>query len=484
MKLLLVDYGSLFRMAWHASEGQEVSAAYEKTVAKVRWLSAQHDRTVIACDAPPYARKELAPDYKSGREPPTPAMIEQGRRTVERLAADGHLVWRVKGQEADDVIGSTVAWALLNAVGEVTIASSDHDLLQLVDDDAKVSQYSFAADKTYRAADVVEKFGVHPRDFADFKALVGDKSDAIAGCPGCGPKTAAKWLMEHGHLAAIASFASAGKLEPKKVGENMAASIEQVMLARRLVTLRTDLQLPFGDIYKPAVVAPLVETEELDREEDVTDQEVDEVISRPTADKPFEPQPAPKSEPPPPAELVLHKNGNGHAALAAAPSDWRLNLEPNDLRSAYVLAKSMVNSRLYTKFANPDAIMAIMLRGREMGLGALESLDSFHLVEGRPTPSAHLLISKAKQHPECEYFQFVAGDDTFAEYVCKRAGNPEPTRLRYTIEQAEKAGLLRRGGNWNQRPAEMLRKTCGTQLARIEFPDALGSAYATEELEQ
>lgn len=503
VKLLLVDYGSLFRMAWHASEGQEVSAAYEKTVAKVRWLSAQHDRTVIACDAPPYARKDLSPEYKAGREPPTPAMIEQGRRTVERLAADGHLVWRVKGQEADDVIASSVAWALLNAVGEVTIASSDHDLLQLVDDDAKVSQYSFAAEKTYRVADVVEKFGVHPQDFADFKALVGDKSDNIAGCPGCGPKTAAKWLMEYGHLKAIEEAAVAGKLEPKKVGENMAASVEQVRVARELVTLRTDLQLPFGDIYKPATVKPLVETEELDRESaDVTDQEVDEMISRPESDKPFEPQLVPKSEPPKAAEAGAApalREVPAPTAIVPAPKEWAMQLEPRDSSGAIQLSKYLFNSRLYSRYPSSEAILAVLLRGRALGMDATLALDSFHIVEGRPTMHADLIEALVLRSGKAEYFECVETTNRKAVYETKRHGARRPLRIEFTIEDACDAGLVDRNqqgkdgfrgisrsgkpSNWDKYRATMLRHRCKTQLARAVYPDVTLGLYSPDELD-
>ena len=74
-------------------------------------------------------------------------------------------------------------------------------------------------------------------------------------------------------------------------------------------------------------------------------------------------------------------------------------------------------------------------------------------------------------------------------YVTKNRRNKLPTKLRYTIKQAERAGLLappkpgKQEGNWLRRPEEMLRKTCAVQLARLEYPEALLGAYAAEELE-
>jgi hypothetical protein len=117
-----------------------------------------------------------------------------------------------------------------------------------------------------------------------------------------------------------------------------------------------------------------------------------------------------------------------------------------------------------------------------MGLGALTSLDAFHNFEGKPLMHAHLIIARAKADPDCEYFQFLGGDHEHAEYETKVRSNPKPTRLRYTIEQAREAGLIRPNGNWAKRPDEMLRKTCAVQLARIEYPSAAMGLYCAEEM--
>jgi len=157
-------------------------------------------------------------------------------------------------------------------------------------------------------------------------------------------------------------------------------------------------------------------------------------------------------------------------------------LQPVSLEATWKLASTLHNSRLYQRFTNAQSIFAVILRGREMGLTALTALDMFHVVEGKPSPHAHLLISRARQHPDCEYFRYIGGDHTYAEYETKSRNNPEPTRLRYTIEEARRAGVVKPGSNWEKRPNEMLRKTCAVQLARIEYPEALGGLYAIEEL--
>jgi hypothetical protein len=117
-----------------------------------------------------------------------------------------------------------------------------------------------------------------------------------------------------------------------------------------------------------------------------------------------------------------------------------------------------------------------------MGLGALTALDTIVMIKGKPALSAHLIIARAKQHPDCLFFQLVSSDDKAATWATQRRGNPEQTRMTYTIEQAQQAGLAGRG-NWLTRPAELLRKTAGVQLARAEYPEFLLGAYAQEEME-
>ena len=131
--------------------------------------------------------------------------------------------------------------------------------------------------------------------------------------------------------------------------------------------------------------------------------------------------------------------------------------------------------------------MAVIIRGRELGLGALTSLDSFHLIEGRPSPHAYLMIARAKADPDCEYLYCEETKEETATWVTKNKRNPKETRLTYTLAQAKASGLVKTGqsgrpNQWMIRPAEMVRKTCGVQLARMEYPAAVMGLYAWEEM--
>jgi 5'-3' exonuclease len=489
--LLLIDLSGIYWANWHATSDKEVSEAFERTVSRVTSLAADYDLVAVCCDAPPYWRKDILPTYKAQRDAPPPQAVEQFRRVKERLEADGFLLWSAQGFEADDVIATAVERAKGDDI-TVTIASSDKDLMQLAS--PSVTCFSTMSGVRYTPDQVVAKFGIGPEKMLDLLSLVGDTSDNVPGVPGIGPKTAADLLKRFGDLDGV--LAEVAKPLPQSDADEGGSAItkpklrasliehaDAALLARRVITLRTDVPINFEEIYMEREQKPLAE--------DIGD------VDEPEGDS------GPRAAPPQPTAPVVQdaeyepvtKGGTSALATVSAP-EWSLALEPSSLGAAHKFAKYLHSSRLYARLPNPEAIWAIIVRGREMGMGAMASLDNFHLVEGRPAPHAHLLVARAMKHPDCEYFRFVGGDDTYAEYETKNRNNPAPTRLKYTIEQAQRAGLCPESprprpqagakdsrGNWEKRPDEMLRKTCAVQLARIEYPDATQGLYSIEELE-
>lgn len=463
--VLLMDVSHAFWTFWFAGGNEsEVSAAYEKTVGLFHKCAIGFDYVAACVDSPPYWRREIYPDYKGNRPEKTPVSLEQLARTIKRIEADGFPVLASPGQEADDILAT--AALKLGGKHEIVLGTSDKDCCQCVSDAGGVSVLSPLFGTEYTEAKVLEKFGCHPSQICDLLALVGDAGDNVPGVKGIGPVTAAKMLMTHGELSDVLSAARSGSLEPKRFAPVVVEAEPVIRLARRLVELKTDLPIDVDAIFKrrePVKLMPSVDVSGVDEPDAAFDEALPPV------------KPAEKTDG---AAIEQWREPRG---IQVAPQFDR-GLEPTSLGGAYKLAVGMFESRLYSRFANPEAIWAVMIRGREMGLGALTALDMIHFFEGKPALHAHLIIARAKMHPECEYFQMVESSETRAKYRCKRRGNPEPTELTYTIEQARQAGLIRERGNWVTRPAEMLRKTCGVQLARIDFPEALLGAYSIEEL--
>lgn len=476
--ILLIDLSGIFWAAWHSSANEELSAAHDRTLGTVRKLISEEkpDHVAIACDFPPYKRKALLPQYKANREAAPALVIEQIRKVEQRLRDDGLCVWAVPGYEADDVIATAVASA--RPTHTVVIASGDKDLSQLVADG--VVTLSPATSNRYDATGVKERFGVTPDLLGDLLALTGDKSDNIPGLPGVGPKTAAEWLTKYGSLEGVISHAR----ELGRFSAVVEEKADEIRLWRRVVELDATVPIEFGELFAEREVKPLVKAEMPPDEDEDT--------------KPIEPK---ADAPSAPAELTLDLPRPQQAIARRAAQEHVISLQPRNAKEAWWLSGTLLNSRLYPKFKSQEQVYAIIVRGQELGIGAMASLDCIHMVEGKPTMGAHLIIARAMAHPKCEWFRLVESTDERATYETKHRDYTEPTKHTYTLAEAQAAGVcpmvIRREpvlqkneygkmkdirGQWEKRLREMLRKTSGTQLTRITYPDAALGLYATEEL--
>jgi 5'-3' exonuclease len=202
----------------------------------------------------------------------------------------------------------------------------------------------------------------------------------------------------------------------------------------------------------------------------VPDAEFDPIGKSPGASGPLPPKPETKQEAKALAKTQAQADNYG---LVGA------DLQPQDLRACSVISKWLHASQLYPQFRSEQAIFAVIMRGKELGLGVTTALAGFHVVEGKPTASADLIRSLATRSPKCKYFRLVHSDESYAEWETWHVDHPEPTKYRYTIEEASKAGL--RGGNWEKRKRDMLTKTAAVKLARICYAGDVLGLYAPEE---
>lgn len=199
----------------------------------------------------------------------------------------------------------------------------------------------------------------------------------------------------------------------------------------------------------------------------VPDAEFDPIGKSPGASGPLPPKPEAKQA------LAKTQAQTDNYGLVGA------DLQPQDLRACSVISKWLHASQLYPQFRSEQAIFAVIMRGKELGLGVTTALAGFHVVEGKPTASADLIRSLATRSPKCKYFRLVYSDESYAEWETWHVDHPEPTKYRYTIEEASKAGL--RGGNWEKRKRDMLTKTAAVKLARICYAGDVLGLYAPEE---
>ncbi len=240
--LLLVDGSSYLYRAYHAmpdlrGPGGVPTGAIRGMVSMMKLLREQIGADYAACvfDAKGKTfRDDWYPEYKANRASMPEDLSAQIEPIHEVVKLLGWPIIMVPGIEADDAIG-TLARAATRAGWKTVISTGDKDLAQLVDD--HVTLINTMTNETLDAAGVLAKFGVPPALIIDYLALVGDTVDNVPGVNKVGPKTAVKWLVEHGSLDNVIAAAPSMK---GAVGENLRQALDWLPQGRRLVTVVTD----------------------------------------------------------------------------------------------------------------------------------------------------------------------------------------------------------------------------------------------------
>ncbi|MBI3433221.1 MAG: DNA polymerase I [Hydrogenophilales bacterium] len=265
--LLLVDGSSYLYRAFHAlpdlrNSAGEPTNAIKGVLSMLHKLRKDHAADYIACvfDAKGKTfRDELYPAYKEHRPPMPDDLRSQIEPLHAAIRAEGWPLVVIDGVEADDVIGTLVRHATQKGIRSI-VSTGDKDMAQLVDD--HVTLVNTMSLETLDEAGVAAKFGVPPERIIDYLTLVGDAVDNVPGVAKCGPKTAVKWLAEYGTLDNLMAHAEEIK---GVVGDNLRAALDWLPQARVLITIKTDVALPFdfdGLVLKPRdldVLRPLFE---------------------------------------------------------------------------------------------------------------------------------------------------------------------------------------------------------------------------------
>jgi len=246
-RLVLVDGSSFLFRAFHAvpplsnDQGQPTNAIYGVTNMLKRLLADENTPYVaVVFDAPGKTfRHQLYREYKANRPPMPNELKVQIAPLFEVIRAMGLPLIIESDVEADDVIGTLTYLAQAQGF-QVVISTGDKDMAQLVND--QVSLVNTMTNKVMDIQGVQDKFGVLPEQIIDYLALMGDTVDNIPGVPKVGPKTAAKWLNEFQTLEQVMASAESIK---GKVGENLRASLDQLLLSKTLTTIKCDLPLSY-----------------------------------------------------------------------------------------------------------------------------------------------------------------------------------------------------------------------------------------------
>ncbi len=247
-RLLLVDTPSYFYRAFHAirelrsPSGEPTNAIYG-VVNMLRKLRQDFPSDYIACVMDPKGktfRDDIYPEYKATRQSMPEDLAAQIEPLMDTIRALGWPIVCVDGFEADDVIGTLVRLACEKGWDSV-ISTGDKDLTQLVNE-CVLWVNTMSGDKLGPEG-VKEKFGVPPGKIVDYLALMGDAVDNVPGVDKVGPKTACKLIEQYGSLEGVIEHADEVK---GVVGENLRKVKEWLPTGRELLTVKTDVPLPFG----------------------------------------------------------------------------------------------------------------------------------------------------------------------------------------------------------------------------------------------
>jgi DNA polymerase-1 len=182
----------------------------------------------------------MYPEYKAHRPPMPEDLGCQIEPLFEAIRAEGWPLVVVDGVEADDVIGTLVKEAERQGVRSI-VSTGDKDMAQLVN--PHVTLVNTMSNETLDEPGVEAKFGVPPERIVDYLTLIGDAVDNVPGVDKVGPKTAVKWLTHYASLDDIVDHA--GEIKGV-VGDNLRRVLDWLPRARQLLTIKTDVELPFA----------------------------------------------------------------------------------------------------------------------------------------------------------------------------------------------------------------------------------------------
>lgn len=245
---------------------------------KVRGIS-----QIIACfdnGVPPF-RLKLLPDYKKDRKARKELLSPEDRQKAMGQILKCYEIWPTLGiqclsyakREADDVVAAVTGVLLKQGVQPI-VASSDRDLFQLVALGAHVFDLR-TNDLIMRENFTEHSDGVALDDWLLYRALVGDASDGIKGCAGCGPKRAQQLLAsvdfsdadvnpeDHSarlrYLCAHVRDRVRGAKAPRAFEKNLVEAEEHLKNVLRAIDLRASFG-PTGKLAKRLRVPTAVDT--------------------------------------------------------------------------------------------------------------------------------------------------------------------------------------------------------------------------------
>lgn len=190
------------------------------------------------------------------------------------------------------------------------------------------------------------------------------------------------------------------------------------------------------------------------------------------------------------AELVKHQ------ATAVTTRGGALSLSVMSPHEAWLFCQSLADTPLLPDAyrRNPASVLWAMEYGRALGLDVVTTINTIHVIKGKPTQSADLMLSRAREAGHKVRIRQEPGSCTASIW---RSDDPEfENSVTWTYDDAVTASLceMRNGRpysrsqkgekqNWEKYPRAMLRARAISECVRTACPEVLhGAIYTPEEL--
>jgi hypothetical protein len=170
-----------------------------------------------------------------------------------------------------------------------------------------------------------------------------------------------------------------------------------------------------------------------------------------------------------------------HAAVAKTVpepiADWQL---------MHAQAQTLVKSGFLPDHVNtPEKALAIMQRGRELGIPPMLALGSISIIKGKPVLAADLmagLVYRAIDQRGDGLLDIIASTPGECVIRYRRWGQREAREYQYTWDDAVRAGADKSNPTYRAHPAAMLRARAISAVCRMAFADVVGGIYTPEEI--
>lgn len=254
--LLLVDASYFIHRAYFSNKYGEDDVDFDRAIKDYVWwidylkeqTQATHAAIVLDVHSHQSSNFELLDDYKANRTKHDDLNFRWG--DFVEAGAEKTLTFGVEGNEADDTIAS-ITNKMQYEADQIYIASSDKDMMQLVNDEMRTQVIRVDNHRNlqfYDEINVCNKYGIdNPRQLVEWLALVGDGADGYKGVYLVGGKKASTLIQTYGDLIGIYKAVDDHRIGGK-LAEHLIAGVQDAITGYKLAKLNDGLVIPYHDL--------------------------------------------------------------------------------------------------------------------------------------------------------------------------------------------------------------------------------------------